>query len=66
VIIPVRNIYLRENIHLRLSALNALIGRVDFSLEMPRGMYHDTENGTYLGASDAVSSLATDATISWF
>jgi len=28
---------------------------------MPRGMYHDTENGTYLGASDAVSLLATDA-----
>jgi hypothetical protein len=33
VIIPVGNIYLRENVHLRLSALNALIGRVDFRLK---------------------------------
>ncbi len=30
------------------------------SLEMPRGMYHDTENGTYLGASHAASSPVVD------
>ena len=31
-----------ENVHLRLSALNALNRARGFSLEMPRSMYHDT------------------------